>query len=168
MTSSDTNDCLWPLMTAKLKQKSKRGGEGTLREEHFYCGFPKSQFFLKPIILFFVCVRYRYGRISIFFLVCTVQLKENVRYVRYFFSENVQYCTVFLLGVYGTMYGICVKPPWPPWSNDFSEKKRDLKSVVHCPFKLRSFGVISGHCWSLEVTMSPNILFFAFLYCLGY
>ena len=30
------------------------------------------------------------------------------------FSENVRYCTVFLLGVYGTMYGICVKPPWPP------------------------------------------------------
>ena len=47
-------------------------------------------------------------------MVCTEQVQENVRYVRYFFSENVRYCTVFLLSVYGTMYGICVKPPCPP------------------------------------------------------
>ena len=40
------------------------------------------------------------------FLVCTVQVKENVRYVRFFCSENVRYCTVFLVGVYGKMYGI--------------------------------------------------------------
>ena len=25
-----------------------------------------------------------------------------------------RYCTVFLVGVYGKMYGVCVKPPWPP------------------------------------------------------
>ena len=23
-------------------------------------------------------------------------------------------CTVLLVAVYGTVYGICVKPPWPP------------------------------------------------------
>ena len=52
--------------------------------------------------------------LSFFFLVCTVQAQENVRYVRYFFLWNVRYCTVFLVGVYGIMYGISVNPPWPP------------------------------------------------------
>ena len=35
-----------------------------------------------------------------------------------FFYENVRYCTVFLVGVYGKVYGICVKPPWPPCNNN--------------------------------------------------
>ena len=31
-----------------------------------------------------------------------------------FFSEMYGIVRFFLLDVYGTMYGICVKPPWPP------------------------------------------------------
>ena len=55
-----------------------------------------------------------YGTCKGEFTVCTVPVKENVRYVRYFFSENVRYCTVFLMEVYGKMYGIFIKPLWPP------------------------------------------------------
>ena len=40
-----------------------------------------------------------------------VQVEENVRYL---LSENVQYCTVFLVECVRYVYGICVKPPWPP------------------------------------------------------
>ena len=36
-------------------------------------------------------------------------LQENVQYVQYFFYENVRYCMVFLVGVYGRVYSICVK-----------------------------------------------------------
>ena len=68
-----------------------------LREEHFNCCFPKSQLFLKPIILFFVCVRYRYMRIFFCFFVmygtgtgeCTV-------------------CTVFCFYKCTVLYGIFV------------------------------------------------------------
>ena len=65
-------------------------------------------------IFFFFVFFCMYGTGKGEFTVCTVPVKENVRYVRYFFSENVRYCTVFLMEVYGKMYGIFIKPLWPP------------------------------------------------------